>query len=66
MSMSNQELIQKATVTTAALANAGKLNPRQANRFIDYVVDESTMRNMVRIARFTNETSKAAPSPSRA
>lgn len=55
MSMSNQELIQKATVTTAALANAGKLNPRQANRFIDYVVDESTMRNMVRIARFTNE-----------
>jgi hypothetical protein len=53
--MSNQELIEKATVTTAALANAGKLNPRQANKFIDYVIDETTMKDVVRIARFTSE-----------
>jgi hypothetical protein len=53
--MSNADLIQKATVTTAALANAGKLNPLQANRFIDFVVDESMMKDMVRIARFSSE-----------
>lgn len=55
MTMSNQELIQKATVTTAALANAGKLNALQANRFLDFVVDESTMKDMVRVARFSSE-----------
>ena len=55
MGMTNQEIIEKATITTAALANAGKLNPRQATRFIDFVVDETSMKDMVRTVRFTNE-----------
>jgi hypothetical protein len=55
MSMSNQELIEKATITTAALANAGKLNALQSARFLDFVVDETTMKNVVRIARFSSE-----------
>lgn len=53
--MSNAELIQKATVTTAALADAGKLNPQQSDRFLDYVIDETQMRGMSRIVRFRNE-----------
>lgn len=53
--MTNKELIEKATITTAALANAGKLNPKQADRFIDFVIDETSMRNMVRVERFRNE-----------
>jgi hypothetical protein len=53
--MTNQELIQKATITTAAMASAGKLNAKQANRFVDYVEDESMMKDIVRIERFTNE-----------
>lgn len=53
--MTNQELIQKATITTASLAAAGKLNPKQANTFLDYVEDETSMPEMVRTVRFTNE-----------
>lgn len=53
--MSNAELIEKATVTTAALASAGKLNPAQADRFLDFVIDETQMRGMSRIVRFRNE-----------
>ena len=53
--MTNKELIEKATITTAALANAGKLNPKQADRFIDFVIDETSMRNVVRVERFRNE-----------
>lgn len=53
--LSNQELIEKATVTTAALASAGKLNAAQADRFLDYVVDESQMAGISRIVRFRNE-----------
>ena len=55
--MTHQELIAKASITTANLANAGKLNPEQADRFIDFVIDETSMRNMVRVARFRNEQS---------
>lgn len=53
--MSNAELIEKATVTTAALASAGKLNPVQADRFLDYVIDETQMKGLSRIVRFRNE-----------
>jgi hypothetical protein len=55
--MTNQELIEKAAITTAALANAGKLNPKQSARFLDFVVDETSMKDMVRVVRFTNEES---------
>ena len=53
--VSNEELIRKAVITTDALATAGKLNPAQADKFIDYVVDESVLKNNARIERFRNE-----------
>lgn len=56
MAVSNEELVQKAVITTDALAAAGKLNPAQSDRFIDYVVDESVLKNNARIVRFRNET----------
>jgi len=55
MSIPNQELIQKAIIATDALAAAGKLNPAQSDKFIDYVVDESVLKNNARIVRFRNE-----------
>lgn len=55
--MTNQELIEKAAITTAALANAGKLNPKQSARFLDFVIDETSMKNVVRTVRFSNEES---------
>jgi hypothetical protein len=54
--MTNEELIQKAITAAEALATSGKLNPAQADKFIDYVVDESIMKDNVRVVRFTNET----------
>lgn len=53
--MTNQEAIEKATITTDAIAAAGKLNPEQSDRFIDYVVDETSMGDRVRVVRFRNE-----------
>lgn len=57
--MSNAELIQKATVTTAAIATAGKLNPQQSDQFLDFVIDETELRQLpgLRIVRFRNEQS---------
>jgi len=54
--MTNEELVQKAVVTTDALAAAGKLNPAQSDRFIDYVVDETVLKNNARVVRFRNES----------
>ena len=56
MSISNEELVEKAVITTNELAAAGKLNPKQADRFIDYVVDESMLKNNARVVKFRNET----------
>jgi|GEM_PF-443143 len=53
--MTNQELIQKAVITTADLAAAGKLNPVQADRFIDFVIDVTELAGSVRVVRFRNE-----------
>lgn len=46
-----EELIQKAVITTDALAAAGKLNPIQANKFLDYVIDQTSFKNHARIVR---------------
>lgn len=54
--MTNEELIQKAVVTTTDLASAGKLAPKQSDRFIDFVIDVTMLKNNVRVVRFTNET----------
>lgn len=53
--MTNEELIQKAITVAESLATYGKLNPAQSDKFIDYVVDESVMKDNVRIARFRND-----------
>lgn len=50
--MTNKELIQKAVIKTDALAAAGKLNPEQADKFIDYVFDITTLKGKVRTVRF--------------
>jgi hypothetical protein len=54
--MTNEEMIQKAVITTDALATAGKLNPVQSDQFIDFVVDVTQLKNNVRVVRFRNET----------
>lgn len=51
--MTNQEFAERAAITTDKLVAAGKLNPEQANKFVDYVYDLSVLRNMVRLERFT-------------
>lgn len=53
--MTNKELVQKAINTTDQLAAAGKLNPAQADKFIDLVIDVTGLQGNVRIARFRNE-----------
>jgi hypothetical protein len=50
--MTNQELMEKAAIITANLANGGLLEPEQSNRFVDYVIDESSMMERARIIRF--------------
>lgn len=53
----NQELVRKAVITaTNALASTGKLNDAQADKFIDYVFDESVLTKVARIVKFRNET----------
>ena len=55
MAMSNEELLQKAVITTSDIAAAGKLNPAQANTFIDFVFDLTGLKNKVRTVRFRND-----------
>lgn len=56
MSMSNEELVRKATIVADDLAAAGKLNPAQSDRFIDYVIDETVLTDNARVVRFRNES----------
>lgn len=53
--ISNEELVQKAVITADALAAQGKLNDAQSDKFIDYVVDETELKNNARVVRFRNE-----------
>ena len=53
--MTNEELVRKAIITTAELANGGKLNDAQSDQFIDYVIDVTELRGAVRVVRFRNE-----------
>lgn len=53
--MNNEELIRKAMITADSIAANGKLNPKQANKFIDYVFDLTGLKDRVRTVRFTNE-----------
>lgn len=64
MSKSNEELmdeakkeqVKKAMITIDDLATAGKLNPEQADKFIDYVIDQSMLKDNVRLVKFRPET----------
>ncbi|MGD9749393.1 MAG: hypothetical protein AB7W59_00195 [Acidimicrobiia bacterium] len=54
--ISNEELVQKAVITADAIAANGKLNPAQSDKFIDYVVEETILKDNARVVRFRNET----------
>ena len=54
--ISNEELVRKATIVADDLAAAGKLNPAQSDRFIDFVIDETVLADNARIVRFRNES----------
>jgi len=46
---------EKAAITTDTIATAGKLNAKQSDKFIDYVIDETFLKNNARVVRFRNE-----------
>ena len=53
----NEEILEKAVITAAdALASAGKLNAVQSDRFIDFVMDETSWAKNSRVVRFRGET----------
>lgn len=54
--ISNEELVQKAVITADALAASGKLNPAQSDKFIDFVIDETVLKDNARVVRFRNES----------
>jgi hypothetical protein len=56
MSVTNEELVRKATIVADDLAAAGKLNPAQSDRFIDFVIDETVLTDNARVVRFRNES----------
>lgn len=51
----NEALVQKAVVVADALATQGKLLPQQADKFIDFVIDVTGLKNHARVVRFRNE-----------
>lgn len=55
MTITNEELVEKAVIATDALASAGKLNDAQSDKFLDYVFDETSLKNDARTVRFRNE-----------
>lgn len=54
--ISNEELMRKAQMLLDTFATDGKLNPKQADKFIDYVIKETILADNARVHRFTNET----------
>jgi len=56
MSLSNEEIVEKAAIVADNLATGGKLSPAQSDRFIDFVIDETILKDNARVVRFRNET----------
>lgn len=56
MGITNEQLVEKAIVTTDAIASAGKLNTEQFLQFLDYVVDETALKNNARVVTFDAES----------
>lgn len=51
--MTNQEAIEKATITAASMTTGGLLNAEQADKLIDYVIDEtSEVVQRARVVKF--------------
>lgn len=55
MTIANEDLVRKATIVADNLATGGKLNDAQSDRFIDFVIDETILKDNARIVRFRNE-----------
>jgi hypothetical protein len=53
--VTNEELVQKAVNTTDVIASAGRLNAKQSDKFIDYVVDMSGLKGNARIVRVNTD-----------
>lgn len=53
--LSNDELLEKAAITTAEIVAAGRLNDAQADKFIDFVIDVTGLQGKVRVVRFRND-----------
>lgn len=55
----NKELVRKAVISAGeTLAATGKLNDAQADKFIDYVFDETKLSKIARMVKFRNESMK--------
>lgn len=54
--ISNEELVRKAVITADTIAAQGKLSPAQSAKFIDYIVDETILKDNARVVRFRNES----------
>jgi hypothetical protein len=54
--IANEELVRKATIVADNLATGGKLSNAQSDRFIDFVVDETVLKDNARVVRFRNES----------
>jgi hypothetical protein len=61
--MTNEELIaqavkaiEKSLITSTDLATAGAMNPEQVDRFVDYVIDVTALKNNVRVVKFKPES----------
>lgn len=53
--ITNDELLEKAAITTAEIVAAGRLNDAQADKFIDFVIDVTGLQGKVRVVRFRND-----------
>jgi hypothetical protein len=56
--LSNSSLISKAAITSGSFSGAVGLAAREADRFIDYVIDQSVLLKICRVERMNNATKK--------
>lgn len=59
MTTPNEELVQKAVITADALAASGKLNPVQSDKFLDYIIQETVLKDggdNARVIKFSGES----------
>lgn len=56
--LSNSSLINKAAITAGSFSGAVGLAAREADRFIDYVIDQSVLLKACRVERMNNATKK--------